>query len=166
MKKTLFLTLIVLCLVQVSSFAQKIGYLNTGDLLAQMTEVKKADTILAQYADELNKIYNGYIVEYQQKLADYQQNVATMSDVKKEYMEEELSQMQIRLSDFEKDSNDKLSKKKEDLYGPILEKVKNAIKLVGEENKLTAVMDGSALLYTGTDCMDILPMVKKKLNIQ
>ncbi|HNA57904.1 MAG TPA: OmpH family outer membrane protein, partial [Chitinophagales bacterium] len=146
--------------------AQKIGYLNTNELLVQMPEVKKADSVLNQYAEEMQKIYAAYVMEYQQKLADYQNNAASWSEVKRESVEKDLGNLQIRISDFEKESNDKLEAKKEELYGPILDNVKAKIKLVGDENKFTTILDGSAMLYVGTDAVDILPLVKKKLGLQ
>ncbi len=156
----------IVCLMTTVSDAQKIGYLNTNELLLQMPEIKKADSLLNNYADEMQKVYAGYVMEYQQALADYQKNAATWSEVKREATEKDLGNMQLRISDYEKDSNDKLEAKKEELYSPILEKVKGAIKLVGDENKFTAVMDGSALLYTGTDCVNVIDLVKKKLGIK
>lgn len=146
--------------------AQKIGYLNTNELLVQMPEVKKADSVLNQYAEEMQKIYAAYVMEYQQKLADYQNNAASWSEVKRESVEKDLGNLQIRISDFEKESNDKLEAKKEELYGPILDNVKAKIKLVGDENKFTTILDGSAMLYVGIDAVDILPLVKKKLGLQ
>ena len=96
---------------------------------------------------------------------DYNKNPATWSAVKKESAEKDLQIAQQRINDYEQESNDKLAAKKEELYGPILADVKAKIKLVGEENKLTAILDGSALLYFGADAVDILPMMKKKLGL-
>jgi len=144
---------------------KKIGYLNTNELLVQMKEVKSADSLLNQYAEEMQKIYASYVMEYQSKLADYQNNAATWSEVKRESVETDLGNLQIRISDFEKESNQKLETKKQELYNPILEDIKAKIKLVGEENKFTTILDGSAMLYVGTDAVDIMPMMKKKLGI-
>lgn len=166
MKNKLILLLAVVTMAVAHADAQKIGYLNTNELLVQMPEVKKADSVLNQYAEEMQKIYAGYVMEYQQKLADYQNNAASWSEVKRESVEKDLANLQIRISDFEKESNDKLEAKKEELYGPILENVKAKIKMVGDENKFTTILDGSAMLYVGTDAVDILPLVKKKLGIQ
>lgn len=166
MKNKIILVAAIVCLVATISNAQKVGYLNTNELLLQMPEIKKADTILNTYADDMQKIYTEKVMKYQQALADYQKNASTWSEVKREYAEQELGDMQVSISDYEKSSNDKLEAKKEELYGPILDKVKAAIKVVGEQNKFTAILDGSALLYTGTDAVDILPLVKKQLGIQ
>lgn len=162
--KVLFISAFI-CLTAISANAQKIGYLNTNELLVQMKEVKSADSLLNQYAEEMQKIYASYVMEYQSKLADYQNNAATWSEVKRESVETDLGNLQIRISDFEKESNQKLETKKQELYNPILEDIKAKIKLVGEENKFTTILDGSAMLYVGTDAVDIMPMMKKKLGI-
>jgi outer membrane protein len=145
--------------------AQKIGYLNTNELLLQMKEVKQADSILTQFAEDLQKVYSDYVMEYQQKLGEYQQFAATWSEVKRESVETDLGNLQIRISDFEKKSNQDLENKKEELYNPILDNINAKIKQVGEENKFTTILEKNSMLYTGTDAIDIMPMMKKKLGI-
>jgi len=166
MKNKFFLVATFMLISMATVFSQKIGYLSTNDLLVQLPEVKKADTILALYRDDMQKVYAGYVMEYQQKLADYQNNFESWSEVMREAAEEDLGKLQLRISEYEKQSTEKLEIKKQELYDPILDKVKAAIKQVGDENKFTAVMDGATLLYVGTDAVDILPMVKKKLGLQ
>jgi outer membrane protein len=146
--------------------AQKIGYLNTNELLLQMKEVKQADSILTKFAEDLQKVYSDYVMEYQQKLGEYQQFAATWSEVKRESVETDLGNLQIRISDFEKKSNQDLENKKEELYNPILDNINAKIKQVGEENKFTTILEKNSMLYTGTDAIDIMPMMKKKLGIQ
>ena len=165
MKNKIIILIALVCFGITSSQAQKIGFLNTNDLLILMPEVKRADSVLVKYASDMQEIYYGYVLEYQKKLDDYNKNSATWSAVKKESAEKDLQIAQQRINDYEQESNDKLAEKKEELYGPILADVKAKIKLVGEENKLTAILDGSALLYFGADAVDILPMMKKKLGL-
>ncbi|MBK7036751.1 MAG: OmpH family outer membrane protein [Chitinophagales bacterium] len=165
MKNKIIILIVLICFGITASQAQKIGFLNTNDLLVLMPEVKSADSILVKYASEMQEIYYGYVLDYQKKLDDYNKNSATWSAVKKESAEKDLQIAQQRINDYEQESNDKLAEKKEELYGPILADVKAKIKLVGEENKLTAILDGSALLYFGADAVDILPMMKKKLGL-
>ncbi len=161
-----FLILIAFVTIAVTSVsAQKIGFLNTNELLVQMPEVKKADSLLVRYRDDMQKVYASYVMEYQQKLADYQNNSAGWSEVMLEAAEEDLGNAQIRINEYEQQSAEKLAQKKQELYDPILEKVKAAIKQVGEENKFTTILDNTALLYVGTDAIDILPLVKKKLGL-
>ncbi len=165
MKNKIIILIALVCFGITTSQAQKIGFLNTNDLLVLMPEVKSADSVLVKYANEMQEIYYGYVLEYQKKLDDYNKNSATWSEVKKESSEKDLQDAQQRINEYEQESNDKLAAKKEELYGPILADVKAKIKLVGEENKLTAILDGSAMLYFGPDAVDILPMMKKKMGL-
>ena len=146
MKNKIIILIVLICFGITASQAQKIGFLNTNDLLVLMPEVKSADSILVKYASEMQEIYYGYVLDYQKKLDDYNKNSATWSAVKKESAEKDLQIAQQRINDYEQESKAK-------------------IKLVGEENKLTAILDGSALLYFGADAVDILPMMKKKLGL-
>jgi outer membrane protein len=164
-QKSIFFLLTLLVVATGTVSAQKIGYLNTNELLIQMPEVKSADSILSRYRDDIQKVYASYVMEYQQKLADYQNNFESWSEVMREAAEEDLGKLQIRISEYEQQSADKLEQKKQELYDPILEKVRAAIKLVGEENKFTAILDNVSLLYVGADAVDILPLVKKKLGL-
>ena len=50
--KVLFISAFI-CLTAISANAQKIGYLNTNELLVQMKEVNSADSLLNQYAEEM-----------------------------------------------------------------------------------------------------------------
>lgn len=52
------------------------------------------------------------------------------------------------------------------LVQPLIDKAKKAIEEVAKENGFTYIIDTSsgALLYSGGE--DILPLVKKKLNLQ
>src|SRR5262245_40742766 len=97
--KSLFIVLFLI--VSVSAVhAQKIGYLNINELLVQMPEVKQADSVLAMYRDDMQKVYAGYVMEYQQKLADYQNNFETWSEVMREAAEEDLGKLQLRISEY------------------------------------------------------------------
>ncbi len=166
MKTRLFLLLAMLSVAITHADAQKIGYLNTSDLLKVMPEVKRADSLLTAFATEAQSIYDGYLREYNNLLNDYTANAKTWSDIKVETVETDLGNMQIRLNDFEAKSNDKLAARKQELYTPILDNIQAKVKEVGAEGKFTTILDASAMLYIGADCVDVMPLMKKKLGIQ
>lgn len=62
---------------------------------------------------------------------------------------------------------DKLAKKREELYKPILEKVNTAMQDVAKENGYLLVFDASTqvLLYAH-ESLDVTNLVKAKLGIQ
>lgn len=159
--------MLLLC-VGLTQAQTKIGYVNSLELLGQMPEIKKADSVLQSLANDLQKQYSLYVMEYQQKLDDYNKNVATWTDVKREATEQDLVGLQQRIGDFEKSSQDKVDKKKQELYEPVLKKANDAIQEVGKENKFSYILDSSvgALVYVGDDLIDITPLVKTKLNLQ
>lgn len=165
MNKKFLILIAFIALAGSTLSAQKIGYLSTNELLNQMPEVKKADSVLARYREDMQKVYTSYVMDYQQKLAAYQNGFEQMSEVMREATEEDLGKLQLRISEYEQQSADKLTQKKQELYDPILEKVRVAIKQVGDENKFTTILDKDSMLYVGTDAIDILPLVKKKLGL-
>ena len=105
-------------------------------------------------------------MEYQAKITDYQDNVATMSDLIRQTKEKEITDLQARIQAFQQSADQDLSTKQAELFNPLIEKVKNAINDVGRENGYTYIMDigaGAVVYFEGGD--DVLPLVKKKLGI-
>lgn len=165
--KTIILSALLLLSVSLVNAQTKIGYVNSLELLSLMPEIKKADSTLQVLAGELQKQYGLYVMEYQQKLDDYNKNAATWTDVKREATEQDLLSLQQRISDFEESSQKKVDTKKQELYEPVLKRANDAIQEVGKENKFTYILDSSvgALVYVGEELVDIMPMVKTKLKL-
>ena len=91
MKKVLKLTLAVVCVMFTSSlFAQKIGYINTDPIVANMAETKDAMAKLEAFAKDLQAQAETLQVELNTKFQEYQKNSATMSDSVKQLKEKEL----------------------------------------------------------------------------
>ena len=75
MKSRVITTVAILLLcVGLTQAQTKIGYVNSLELLGQMPEIKKADSVLQSLANDLQKQYSLYVMEYQQKLDDYNKN--------------------------------------------------------------------------------------------
>jgi outer membrane protein len=73
MKKVLKLTLAVVCVMfSTSLFAQKIGYVNTDEIIANMKETQDAYTQLEAYAKDLQAQAETIQVEFNNKLQEYQ----------------------------------------------------------------------------------------------
>lgn len=165
--RSIIITAILLLSVSLTQAQTKIGYVNSLELLSQMPEIKKADSVLQVLANDLQKQYGLYVTEYQQKLEDYNKNAATWTDVKREATEQDLLSLQQRIGDFETSSQQKVDKKKQELYEPVLQKANDAIQAVGKENSFSYILDSSvgALVYVGDDLVDITSMVKAKLKL-
>lgn len=150
-----------------SAQAQKFGHIDSGALLELMPEVKSADSILTKYQKSLEDSYNNMITEYQTKLADFQKKEKTMQEFEKELKQQELLDLQNRISNFQDSAQDKLQAKKQEVYAPILKKAEDAVKAVAKENGYAYVFDTSvgAVIYA-QDSDNIMPLVKKKLNLK
>lgn len=163
-------TALALSLTVLTAYPQKVqkfGHINSADLLEKMPEVTAADTQLESYQKQLSEQNDAMVNEYKAKLAEFQSGQASLNEVKKEVMVQELTDLEERISNFQQAATDKLSAKKEELYSPILEKAKKAIQDVAKENGYTYVFDtsvGILIEFPASD--DMMELVKKKLNIQ
>lgn len=164
MKK--LIVIIALALPMLAS-AQKLGYINTQELFAQMPDVKVANAEL----DSLQAYYEGVLAtmqeEYQKKVQDYQSKQATMTDAIRQITEEEIMTIQQRIQTTYETAKQDVAKKQQDLLAPIHEKMAKAIQKVGEAEGYTYVYDSAvATVYVGKDATDLMPAVKKELGIK
>jgi outer membrane protein len=166
MKKTV---LILACglLLSSATFAQKFGYINSAELLQAMPEIKKANADAEAYAKTFQEQLTTMGKEYETKVQAYTSAEKTMSDAVKEVKVKEIQDLQARIEGFNQSAQEKVGKKKEELYKPILEKADKAIKDVAKEKGFDYVFDTSSnvLLYA-KETDDILPLVKTKLGIK
>lgn len=168
MKKfVLFLAVGLLLGNMVSAQAMKIGYINSQELLSYMPEVAKADSVLKAYAKGYQDQLEAIGKEYEKKGQELQAGGNTMSDAVKEVKVKELQDLEKRYESIQQSAQDKVAKKKEELYKPILEKADKAIKDVAKEKNYDYVFDASAgsILYA-KDSDNILALVKTKLGIK
>jgi outer membrane protein len=137
--KKYILTLAAALLASVSSFAigeaggLKLGYVNSQELLSIMPEMGKADTELKTFAKQYQDQLEAMGKEFEKKGTEYQTSEKTMSDAVKTVKQKELQDLEARIHEYQQSAQEKVSKKKEDLYKPILEKADKAIKDVAKE---------------------------------
>ena len=90
-----------------------------------------------------------------------------MSNIIKQTREKELTDMQDRLKQFEQNAQKDLQDKQNALMAPTIAKANKAINDVAKENGFSYIFnttDGVLLYSEGGD--DIMPLVKKKLNLK
>jgi outer membrane protein len=167
MKAITLLSMIVL--FTTASFGQgvvKFGYIDSNEILTIMPETDSLQGELKAYADYLDQQMSTMAMEYQTKVADYQENFNTMSDLIRQTKEKEITDLQARIQAFQQSADQDLGAKQAQLFNPLIEKVKNAIAAVGKENGYTYIFDigtGALVYYEMGD--NVLPLVKKKLGV-
>jgi len=171
MKKIVFYSIALFLMVAVSTpvLAQgkvKIGHINSNELMEVMPGRDTALTQLEAYAQGLEDQLKVMNSEFETKYQDYLANEATYLEPVKVSKQQELVDLQNRITDFQSDAQDLLSQKEAELIQPLIDKAKNAIDEVAKENGYTYIFDTSigALIYY-QDSDDIMPLVKKKLGI-
>lgn len=146
----------------------KVGYLNATAILADMQEVKSADSQLQAFAGQMQKMDSIKVIGWQAKVREFQQKQQDGLLAPKQAAEEEqkLKTEQAEIAKFEEDMNKQIQQRKQQFYQPILDKVNNAIKEVAKENAYTYIIDtASGILLYANESNDISNLVRKKLGM-
>lgn len=152
------------------SFAQqKIGHINTQEILQLMPERDSASKVFEKFNDEITKNFESMNVVYNNLLETYTKQKDSLSTFIRQAKEGELLDMQGKIQNFREVAQQELDKKQTELMAPIVDKLKKTIKAVAESNKFTYIIDvsGGALVYFPEDeALNIAPLVKAKLGIK
>ena len=167
MKKLFAVVVLVVSILGLTNtaFSQKIGYINTEELIGAMPEAATATTQLQDYQTALQQQYTDLNSELQEKDSLFIKDSAKLSSATKELRRSALIELYQKLQGFQQATQQKLQEKQQELLTPIRNKALETIKAVGKENAYTYVLDQNAVIV-GPPGDDILPLVKKKLNIK
>lgn len=169
MKKTFLLTFVLVLGSTLIGSAQKFGYCNSAVLLAQLPEIKAADSELKDFQTMLTKKGQDMVKSLQDKAAELQrkQERGEISPKDFEAQGAKLKEEEEGIGKYEQEVYQKLSEKKEGLYKPLLEKVNKAMADVAKEGTFAIVFDSSTqvLLYAD-ESLDVTKQVKAKLDLK
>jgi outer membrane protein len=166
MKKIAFIILI--SVLTLSTYAQKskFGHVDSNSIFSVMPERDQAQKAVEEYARALESQLQELYKEYEAKLASYEVERDSYSSSIKQLKEEEIMNLQQRIQSFQSRAQQDLQNKEVELLEPIYNKIKDAIKIVGEEKTLMYVFDASTLLYFSAESVDVTSDVKTKLGIK
>ena len=143
----------------------KMGFVNTGELLQSLPEAKKADSLLNQYREVLDKNGKDYQEELETKAKKFNEDSAKLSPVVKEAERKKLQDLYQRIMNYSQEAQKQLEDKQQELLAPLQKKTLDIIQAVAKENGYTHVFNREALLVVPTGD-DLLPLIKKKLNLK
>lgn len=169
MKKILLLTFGLVMTLAVSSFSQKFGYINSSALLSELAEVKQADSNLKAFQTQLTKKGQEMVKELQDKAAELERKKELGTVSPKDYQTQaaKLQEEEAAIGKYEQEVYEKLAKKREEEYKPILDRVNTAMQEVAKENGYLIVFDsGTQILLYGDESLDVTPLVKTKLGLK
>ena len=165
--KKLFILIAVLLGVSTVS-AQKFARVNLQEIVVAMPEFEEAQKNLEAFGKDLQEQMEQIQVEFNNKLADFQKNQATMAASVKQMRQQELEQLQQRFSEFQQIAQQDFQKKQAELIEPVQKKAQEAVNKVAKANGYIVVFDVSvpSLAYIDeAQTTDIAPLVKKELGI-
>jgi len=170
MKKVIYsLSLVLMFLVSANSLnAQKFGYVNSIQLLSELPDITKADEAILAYQQSLvtkgEEMVKVFEANYQAYMTEAQNG--TLTAIQQQKKEGDLTLEQQEIQKYEYEVQTLITQKREEMYAPILEKVRTTIEQIGKEGGYTMIFDSSVGgLLTADDADDIGAIVKTKLGI-
>ena len=150
--------------------AQKIAVVDVMSIYNACPEKDSAEHVLADLSAQFHKEYKLMQDDFGKKYAEFQRlaNDPSVAPTIKERRIREIQDEDEKVKQFVKAVDKELSQKKVALQPPILAKIHQAIKAVGEEAGYTYIFDISQtpLLYQGADAIDLTKLVKEKLGLK
>lgn len=166
LKITMVMTLMLAAATAWSQSNLKIGYIDSQALIELMPEKDSVEARLISYQRSLEEQIGAMYLEYQNKVADYTNNIDGMSDIIKQTKEREIADLETRINEFQQGAEQDFGAKQQQLYNPLITKAKNAIDEVARANGFTYILDvsmGTVLFYEAGE--DILPLVRTKMGL-
>ncbi len=145
--------------------AQKYGHLNSSQLMADLPAIKTADSELQTYQQQLVKVGEDMMKKFQGNYEEYvtKSNSGTLSQVQAQELEGKLQQEQAAIQAYEQEVQNKVLAKRQELYDPIFNQVRELIEKYGQENGYTMIFDSGlgAILFENSE--DLTEKIKAQL---
>ena len=162
------LTLAILCKVSAQTPTPRFGNIEMENIFALLPENKMVEDELAQlqaaYDEEIQKMGE----DYQLKVSDFVAVQQTLDPNIAEARAQEIEQLQQRIQQFRKKAAQSLREQRQAKTAPIIERVSQAIKAVGERYGYTYIFDlkqAGILYFSPEQCDDITPLVRLELGL-
>ncbi|GAB6120187.1 hypothetical protein JCM30204_13360 [Dysgonomonas termitidis] len=147
-------------------FAQdKIAYINANEIFSKMPELKDVETKLAAKSETIKKNAAAIEAEYTKKVEEFQKDTTNLTESVLLDRQTQLDGLRDRYQNFIQTSQAEFEKEQQTLITPIQQKMRQAIKDVGDENNYSYILDAATLLHIGSHATDASKMVKTKLGI-
>ena len=158
MKKLLIMVLFV---APISLCAQKFGHFNSAELIQSQAELEK---LQKQYEDEIKAMQDEFTRKYQ----DYESRKDSLPDNIKQRHEQQLQELNARIQQTGQDDQQALQKASAEKMQLIADKVKNAVKAIGDAGGYVYIMDVTAGIPFISEKLstDITSELKTKLGLK
>ena len=145
---------------------QKVGHLNSAEVLQAMPEYKQMSEAVDKKKQDYSKVMETMYGEYEKKSKEVQDGGDKMTQAVLDLKVQEIKDLEKRISDFEQKAQADLAKYAEDLMKPLQEKYMKGVKEVAKEQGYAYVFDlaaGGVVYYPETG-YDLTAAVKTKIG--
>lgn len=166
--KKFILAVVVLTATLVVKAQDKIGYINSQEIVALMPAAKSAEAQMKTLGDQKEATLASLDSEYKNKVAAYQRDLPTMTDIVRSSREKEIVDLEAKIKAYYQTAQQELEEKKFSLLKPVLDKVQAAVDKVAADNGYTYIIDMAnsvGLVVYKTESRDLNAKVKSALGI-
>ncbi len=162
--RSFFIVLSFVSALPFMSFAQeKIGYVNSQELLLTLPERAHIQAKLEQFGSLLEEQFKRMTTEYEKRIAEYQNLPPDTPEAIRTSKANGISDLEKNITEFQQGSEKAILEHEKELLKPLIDKVQNAINAVAKREKYVHVFDtASALVYP--EKSDFTELVKQELS--
>ena len=152
---------------------QKIGHINTAEIVQSTNEFKAAEQEMQALSETKQKEIQDMISKYQEQQNAANEKLRNRSEANKEEVDAEVQtiantmrEMETRIQTQQQAAQEAIGQKQQELYGPIEQKVMTAITTVAKEKGYAYVLDissGGVPYFQGGDALT--EEIKAKLGV-
>ena len=159
---------ILFLMAPLAIFAQKVGHLNSAEIIQAMPEYTKAQTELQELEKQCTNELQMMEQELAKKSEAYEKEKATLPANIQQRRETELQELYTRMQQYYQQSQQDLQQASQEKMAALTEKITKAIKEVGVAGGYVYIFDlASGIPYISeTLSTDVTAAVKSKLGIK
>lgn len=175
MKKIVLFTSMLAFLATSPVFAQvKMGYVDPTYVLSKMPEMASVQVKLQNYQERKAEELRASELSFRDEIQAYQQKEAVLTDDAKQKEQQRLATLEQTLQQQQQQAQQEFGQKQQELIGPLLSAIQDAINQVAADMELTYVLNTTTsngdviILYASEDAQskyDITDKVLTKLGI-
>ena len=167
--KFVIISIVLLLLSTGSVFAQKIGFINSQQVLASYKEAQDAQERL----DKINKEWEAEAREMQTQLQEMNDQLQSqsllLSEERQQEKAQEIQALYVKAQQYQAEKwgqTGEFYKKQDEVMKPVFDKINSAIKLVGEEERFDYIFDTVAgnIVYASPSQTDLTDLVIEELE--
>lgn len=166
MKKIFVIAAMALISVAATAQTPKFAHVNFNELIQLMPEMDSARVQSEAAQKEANETYQAMIEEFQSKYTQYEQKQASWTPAVRTSKQNELTEIQNRIQEFEQAIQADLQQLQQQLMAPIYQKAQEAVNDLAKKGGYIYVFDSSQVLYLDpSQSFDLTPQARTAVGV-